>query len=131
MERNFLLLALFLSNLFGGDTFWFSYRSVTSNSALIFEQKNISPLSIPYIGKKSFTCKVKISSEKYSSKLDKLNKNFYKILPCFYRVGAKVTSQSETTLKNIKDTIELIIVPTRFIVDFKDDFANISVLKNQ
>jgi hypothetical protein len=129
VERNLLLLIVLLGNLISSDTFWFSYRSVTSKKALIFEQKNIAPLSIPYTGKISSTCKVKISKKKYDSVLTRLNKNFFKILPCFYGVGSQITAQSQTTLNSVDDTVELIIVPTRFIVDFKDDFANITILK--
>ncbi|MFK5880862.1 MAG: hypothetical protein QM482_01500 [Sulfurospirillum sp.] len=129
MERNFLLLTLLLSLTCGSDTFWFSYRSVTLNKTLIYEQKHISPLTVPYSGKSVSTCRIKIEDKKCNSKLNCLNLNFYKILPCFYKSTAKITSQSQVTLKGIKDETELIIVPTRFIVDFKDDFANITILK--
>ena len=84
---------------------------------------------IPFVGKKVSTCRVKIKKKSRSSKLQLLNKNFYKILPCFYGVSTKITSQTQTTLNGIKDEVEFIIVPTHFIVDFKDDFAKITVLK--
>lgn len=129
MERNLLLLILFCKILLGSDTFWFSYRSVTLNHALIYEEKNISPLTIPFNGKKSSTCRVKIKNSTHFSTLKQLNDNFFKILPCFYRSASKVTSQSQNTLDGMRDEVELIIVPTRFIVDFKDDFANIIILK--
>ena len=129
MERNLLLLVLLLSNLISSDTFWFSYRSVTSKKALICEQKNIAPLVVPYSGKIASACKVKVSKKRYNSTLTRLNKNFFKILPCFYGVGSQITSQSTSALKDVDDVVELIIVPTRFIVDFKDDFANITILK--
>ena len=129
MERNLLLLIIFPSIFFGSDTFWFSYRSVTHNHALIYEEKNISPLTIPFDGKKSSTCRVQIKKSNHNSSLKCLNNNFYKILPCFYSSSAKVTSQSQTTLDGVRDEVELVIVPTRFIVDFKDDFANITILK--
>ena len=129
MERNLLLLALFFSSIIGSDTFWFSYKSVTLNKALIYEEKNISPLTIPYIGKHTSTCRVKIKSRNYTSTLQCLDDNFYKILPCFYKTTSKVTSQSQVTLFGIRDEVELIIAPVRFIVDFKDDFANITILK--
>jgi len=128
VERNLLLLVLIISNILSSDTFWFSYRSVTLDKALIYEEKNIAPLVVPFTGKVASKCKVLVSSKKYDSKLTRLNKNFFKILPCFYKVGSKITSQSTSTLHSIKDEVELIIVPTRFIVDFKDDFANISIL---
>jgi len=129
VERNLLLLIIFSSIIFGSDTFWFSYRSVTHNHTLVYEEKNISPLTIPFNGKKSSTCRVQINKSGYNSSLKYLNDNFYKILPCFYASAAKVTSQSQTTLDGVRDEVELIIVPTRFIVDFKDDFANIIILK--
>ncbi len=129
MERDFLLLILFsVVSLFGGDAFWFSYRSVTSKQALIYEEKNISPLMIEKDFEKSFTCKVKLKNLSSETALERLNDNFYDILPCFYRVAVKVTSQSENSIYNQNDTTEMIITPTRFIVDFKDDFANITVL---
>ena len=75
-----------------------------------------------------FTCKLKIKKDKNVSVLEVLNRNFYKILPCFYKVAVKVTAMSTNTLYNLKDEAEMIITPTRFIVEFKDDFANITVL---
>jgi len=129
VERNLFLLTFLYGIVLGSDAFWFSYRSVTLNHALIYEEKNISPLTIPFSGKKTFACRVKIKKSTHISILKSLNDNFYKILPCFYSSVAKVTSQSKTTLKGSRDEVELIIVPTRFTVDFKDDFANISILK--
>ncbi len=129
MERNLLLLVLFAGIIAGSDTFWFSYKSVTLNKTLIYEQKNISPLTVPFSGKIASTCRVKIKNKSLDSKLKQLNDNFYKILPCFYKESTKITSQSQVTLKGMRDEVELIIVPTRFIVDFKDDFATITILK--
>ncbi len=84
---------------------------------------------VPYVGKSISTCRAKIDIKNCNSKLDCLNHNFYKILPCFYKASAKITSQSQSTLHGLKDEVELILTPTRFIVDFKDDFANITILK--
>ena len=129
MERNFLLLVLFLNLLIGSDTFWFSYKSVTLDKVLIYEEKNISPLTVPFVGKQISTCRVKTESKKSLSKLQLLNINFDNILPCFYKTTAKITSQSQVTLDGLRDEVELIIAPVRFIVDFKDDFASITILK--
>jgi len=129
VERNLFVLILFLNSVVGSDIFWFSYRSVTSNKTLIYEEKNISPLTNPYIGNISSTCRVKISRQKNSSTLDILNQNFYKILPCFYSGKARVLSQTKSSIYSLKDEVELKIEPVRFIVDFKDDFANITILK--
>ena len=129
MERNLLLLIFFSNILFASDIFWFSYRNVTRNNAIVYEEKNISPITISFKGKKSSTCRVKLNLNNCGSKLNCLNKNFFKILHCFYKSDIKITSQSELSTKDIKAEVELIIVPTRFIVDFKDDFANITILK--
>ncbi len=129
MERNLLVLILFLNSIIGSDIFWFSYRSVTSNKTLIYEEKNISPLTNPYAKNISSTCRVKISRQKNSSTLDILNQNFYKILPCFYSGKVWVLSQTKSSIYSLKDEVELKIEPVKFIVDFKDDFANITILK--
>ena len=129
MKRDLLLSVLILSSLFGSDTFWFSYRSVTLDKVLVYEEKNISPLLVPFIGKRISTCRVKISGKKSLSKLQLLNKNFDNLLPCFYKTTVKVTSQSQVRLNSMRDEVELVIAPVRFIVDFKDDFAKITILK--
>lgn len=129
MERNFLLLILLASQFYGSDTFWFSYKSVTSNNALVYEQKNISPLVIPFTGSKSSTCKIKIVVKPHQSNLQLLNDNFDKILPCFYKSDILLSSNSVVATNGTDDVVEIIIEPVRFIVDFKDDFANITILK--
>ncbi|MDX1809747.1 MAG: hypothetical protein R3331_09430 [Sulfurospirillaceae bacterium] len=135
MERNLLLLVLLLSQFYGSDTFWFSYRSVTSNNALVYEQKNISPLVIPFpvpiSAHGNSKCKVKVVTKPHMTSLNILNKNFDKILPCFYKSNVVITSHSTISTNGINDVVEIVIEPVRFIVDFKDDFANITILKKQ
>ncbi len=83
---------------------------------------------VPYSGKVSRTCKVAIHSHSGETNLQKLNKNFDNILPCFYQSDIVFTSQTVISKNKTSDIVEIIISPVRFIVDFKDDFANISIL---
>ncbi|WP_331775368.1 hypothetical protein [Sulfurospirillum sp. 1612] len=131
MERNLFLLVVLIAQCFGGDTFWFSYKSVTSNQILVEEEKNISPLVVPYNGKISRKCHVPIHTHIGETNLQKLNKNFDNILPCFYQSDTIVTSRSVISKNKSYDIVEVVIAPIRFIVDFKDDFANISILKKE
>jgi hypothetical protein len=78
---------------------------------------------------KIFLCKVKEKKEKKETTYHYLNRNFNKILPCFYPMTTKITNKTLVELKGIIERTEFIIVPTEFTVDFNDQFANISLLK--
>ena len=129
MARNFLLLILLTHTLFGSDVFWFSYKIVTVNGVAIYEERNITPLMLPSVGENIFLCSVDLTGYDKTSKHLFLKKNFDKILPCFYTLKSHLTSWNENRLQGGFDRIELIIEPTRFTVDFKDEFATISTIR--
>lgn len=131
MERNFCLLILLTCNLFANENFWFSYRVVTENKEIIFEERNISPL-MEYSKESSVShlCSVAIKKvNKYEPILDVLNKNYNKILPCFYPLSTKMTNRTYVENGGVLETTELIILPVKFTVDFNDQFANINLLR--
>jgi len=130
VERNFCLLILFTCSLFSHDDFWFSYKIVTENRAIVYEERNISPLmNIVTQREKTFLCNVDIKRKKYESTSHYLNENFNKILPCFYPMSTKITNKTLIELKGVFERTELIIVPVKFTVDFNDQFAIINLLK--
>jgi len=130
VERNLCLLILFTCSLFSYEDFWFSYKIVTENRVIVYEERNISPHMIETENrKKTFLCKVNIKRKKYQSTKHYLNKNFNKILPCFYPMGTKIVNKTLVEMKGIFERTEMIIIPTKFTVDFNDQFANISLLK--
>ncbi len=129
MERNLCILILLSAILNAKGFFWFSYRIITHNKIITYEEKNISPHMIEGNFKKLSTCVVKINNAKSDSNLHLLNKNFNKILPCFYPYGSRILSKTDSFIGGIEDINELVIPPTKFTVDFKDQFANITIVK--
>ena len=129
MARNFLVLISLTHTLFCSDVFWFSYKIVTVNSVAIYEEKNITPLSLPYIGESIFLCNIDFVNDKNISKHIFLQANFDKILPCFYQSKSHLISWTDNRQKQSNDRVELVIAPTRFTVDFKEEFATISTIR--
>jgi len=130
VERNFCLLILFTCSLFASENFWFSYRIATDNKQLVFEERNISPqMQSVDADKYKFFCKVNVKKEQYESTQHYLNKNFDKLLDCFYPMSTKVTNYTLVEMRGIIERTVFTIIPTKFTVDFKDDFANINTTK--
>ena len=131
MERTFFLLVLlgFSTSLFSSERYWFSYKVVTVNGAVIFQEKNITPIMTPFNEVSRTVCEIPLS---YNSKLSKekfLNENFDKLLPCFDGELSHMLSWNEYHLKANNDRVEHIIEPVRFTVDFKDEFATINAIR--
>ena len=131
MERTFFLLVLlgFSTSLFSSERYWFSYKVVTVNGAVIFQEKNITPIMTPFNEVSRTMCEIPLS---YNSKLPKeqfLNENFDKLLPCFEGQPSHMLSWNEYHLKANNDRVEHIIEPVRFTVDFKDEFATINAIR--
>ncbi len=131
MARAFrLLIILGLSqSLFCSELFWFSYKIVTANSVVIYEEKNITPVMIPFEGTSQQLCKLSLHKPDAISVHQFLKQHFDTILPCFYSLSTHLLSRNEQYLKNGNDRIELIIEPVRFTVDFKDEFATINAVR--
>ena len=133
MERTFFLLVLlgFSTSLFSSEHFWFSYKVVTINGAVVFQEKNITPVMTPFNGVSHTLCVIPFRL-RYHSKFSKeqfLNENFDKVLPCFETLSAHILSWNEYRLKANSDRIEHVIEPVRFTVDFKDEFATIKTFR--
>lgn len=96
---------------------------------MIYEQKNISRLSVPYEGEEEVLCKIMLSNPNKIAEETFLRKHFDILLPCFYPLASHLISRSETYAKHNTDRVELIIEPVRFTVDFKDEFATIKTVR--
>jgi len=130
VARTFCLLILGTTQtLFCSDLFWFSYKIVTANSLVIYEQKNIASVTIPYMGQAQTLCTLELSNPKNLPKEQFLRQHFDTILPCFYQLSSHLLSWNEQHLKSGNDRIELVIEPVRFTVDFKDEFATINAIR--
>ena len=130
MARTFCLLILGVTQaLFCSDIFWFSYKIVTVNSLVIYEQKNIASAMIPYEGKLQELCTIELTNPLNLPKEQFLRKHFDDILPCFYQISSHLLAWNEQHLKHGNDRIELVIEPVRFTVDFKDEFATINAIR--
>ena len=130
MARTVCLLILGATQaLFCSDVFWFSYKIVTVNSLVIYEQKNIASVMVPFEGNTQPLCTIALSNPLNLPKEQFLRKNFDVILPCFYQLSAHLLSWDEQYLKHGKDQVEIVIEPVRFTVDFKDEFATINAIR--
>ena len=130
MARDFCLLIIFTCSLFGSENFWFSYKIATDNKIIVYEEKNISP-QMQRVDTKKYThfCQIDILKKKYQSTQHYLNENFDKLLTCFYPMSTKVVNHTLIETKGVIERTVLTIIPTKFTVDFKDDFANIKTIK--
>ena len=79
-----ILIFMMAHSLYASELFWFSYKIMTQNSIVTYEQKNISPVMIPFEGKKEFLCSIPLPYASNLSKIDFLRKHFDAVLPCFY-----------------------------------------------
>jgi len=76
-----------------------------------------------------FLCKLDAKKNQYQSTTNFLNTNYDKLLTCFYPFSSQIISQSLIETKGMVDLTVLTIIPIKFTVDFKDDFANINTEK--
>jgi len=130
VARNLCLLVAFTCSLAAGDGFWFSYKIVTQNKLVVFEERNISPqMQIVDTKKYAKLCHLNIAKKQYQSTQHFLNENFDKLLECFYPMKSIVVNHTLVELKGMIERTSLTITPTKFTVDFKDDFANIRTIK--
>lgn len=102
---------------------------MTVNGAVIFQEKNITPIMTPFNEVSRTVCEIPLSYDSKLSKEQFLNKNFDKLLPCFEREASHMLSWNEYHLKVSSDRVEHIIEPVRFTVDFKDEFATIKTFR--
>jgi len=130
VERNFCLLIFFTCSLLANENFWFSYKVVTQNKIIVYEEKNISPLMQDYkLSKFKSVCKINVTKKDHQSTIDFLNINFNNILICFYPMASQVINKTFVGLKALDERSVLTINPVKFTVDFKDEFANINILR--
>lgn len=74
-------------------------------------------------------CRIDAIKEEHQSTEKFLNQHFAKLLTCFYPMSTQVINKTLVELKGMDESSVLTITPTRFTVDFKDEFANINILR--
>ena len=130
MARNFCLLIIFTCSLFANENFWFSYKTAIDNKVIAYEERNISPqMQSVDLKEYKFLCRLNIKKKQYQSTEHFLNENFDRVLECFYSMSTKVVNHTLIETKGVIERTVLTIIPTKFTVDFKDDFANINTIK--
>ena len=130
MARNFCLLIIFTCSLFANENFWFSYKTAIDNKVIVYEERNISPLMQSVDMKEyKYLCQLNIKKKQHQSTEHFLNENFERVLECFYHMNTKVVNHTLVETKGLIERTVLTIIPTKFTVDFKDDFANIKTIK--
>lgn len=130
MARDFCLLVIFASCLSASEGFWFSYKVAVQNKEIVYEERNISPFMKAVDAKQyKLLCRLDIAKKQSNSTEHFLNENFNRLLSCFYSMNSHVVSYTLVETKGVMERIVFIIAPTKFTVDFKDDFANIKVIK--
>ena len=129
MARTFCLLVVIAQGLLCSELFWFSYKIVTVNALVVYEQKNIASVSVPYEGEAKVLCTLPLYNTQNLPLEQFLRKHYDEILPCFYPLSTHLLSRREQYLKHGNDRVELVIEPVRFTVDFKDEFATIKTIR--
>jgi len=131
VARNLCLLIAFTCSLAAADEgFWFSYKIVTQDKLVVFEERNISP-QMQIVDTKKYTklCRLDIAKKQHQSTQHFLNESFDTLLECFYPMKSIVVNHTLVELNGMIERTALTIIPTKFTVDFKDDFANIKAIK--
>jgi len=97
---------------------------------IVYEERNISP-QMQEVDKNDYKslCQLDAKKNKYQSTEHFLNENFDSLLECFYPMSTKVVNHTLIEMKGVIERTVLTITPTKFTVDFKDDFANIKTIK--
>lgn len=126
MARNFLLLISLGQLLFGSEQFWFSYKIVTANSAVIHEEKNIATATILISGNAKNLCTIALQNKQNIPLKQFLTAHYDTLLPCFYSRSSHILSWNDKRTKESEDRVEVVIEPVRFTVDFKEEFATIN-----
>jgi hypothetical protein len=126
VARNFCILILLFSHIYASENFWFSYKITTQKNMATSQQRNISPVMVYKKDEvKKFLCRFFAKKSKGQSTYSFLKQHTSKLIDCFYNTDVKVISFTKSSLRSIQDSNELIIIPVKFTVDFKDEFANI------
>ena len=127
MARVVCLLIVLFGQLFGSDAFIFSYKGITANQLLVYEEKNIA--SVMQNNEQNLPtkkCQLPLKYDFKSSKEGFLKNHFDLLLGCFYPQRTHMLSWGEHHAHIARDRVEFIVLPTRFTVDFKDEFATIN-----
>ena len=131
MERNFLLLILLLfSPLVSGEQFVFSARISTDNHLLRTQEFSISPLMVPLHVKGESLCTLTVKREKDESTKAYLFRNENELFECFLKENVHVYDDVFQSRYLAQTTTHIKVLPVRFTVEFKDEFANISLLSS-
>lgn len=97
---------------------------------MVYEERNISPLmQSSKESEHKLLCKIDTIKKEYQPTIKFLNKNFDKLLACFYPMSTQVLNRTFVELKGIDEKSVLTVTPTKFTVEFKDEFANINILR--
>ena len=125
MARNFCLLIFLACSLFGTEKFWFSYKIATENKKIVFEERNISPQMQDNDTNYKLFCRINKKIKKFQSTKHYLNENFDELLKCFYSLNIKIVNYTLIETRGVLERTFVKIVPVKFTVEFKGDFANI------
>lgn len=74
-------------------------------------------------------CKIDFAKKDSQLTIDFLNEHFDHLIACFYPMSTQVHNKTLFELEGMSEKSILTVTPTKFTVDFKDEFANINVLR--
>ncbi|MBE0492564.1 MAG: hypothetical protein IBX44_10010 [Sulfurospirillum sp.] len=130
MARNLCLLVCAATATLASESFWFSYQITTTNQIMTSEERNISPAMMQQNSlKQYYLCKIPNTKKPLQTSLDFLNNTYETLLECFYPEKSRIAFYSQIQTQGMLEENELTILPQRFTVDFKDEFAIINTLK--
>ena len=126
MARTFCLLIFALNSLFGGDEFIFWARLITVNGILSSDEITISRSMVKGYKNSQVICSIPISKPANLTAYEYLNLHKNELFDCFVSEEVRILDNSTTYPNSALFTTELIIIPIRFIVEFKPQGATIS-----
>ena len=106
----------------------FSARISTDNHVLKSQELSLSPLMVPLENSLKYVCQIKQKKEKNETAFTYLTRHKEALFECL--LGEKVYLYDDTIQSMLlaQTTTHLKVLPARFTVEFKDEFANISLL---
>ncbi len=129
MERNLLLLVFFCCSLLQGkEQFVFSARTSSHNQTAFYDHINLSPLMHMREHTSRVLCHWEAKKPLHVSTLAFLQAHQERLWECFSKEGVLVYDRSEHTLNLGASHTDMLLLPVRFTVEFKDDFVTLYLL---
>lgn len=133
MARNFCILILLISTLFGSEEFILWAKISTKNHIINYENLAISKAMVLTNLQDEFLCEINEKKNEQNDALTYLNLHKDKLFECFVSYKFKVqdfyTHSQNSKGVNLHTKTDVTLLPIRFTIKFKPNSAIIGVFK--